>query len=70
MVTAKDETERRLLQKMDNMGFPGSVKTTVVWALRFEPEHTAHMESLLDKGATTREMVKAVQPILQRRVAK
>lgn len=70
MVTAKDETEKRLLQKMDNLGFPGSVKTTVVCALRYEPEQTPHMESLLDKGATTREMVKAVQPLINRYLEK
>lgn len=70
MVTAKDETERRLLQKMDNMGFPWSVKTTVVLSLRHEPEQTPNMESLLDKGATAREMVKAVQPLINRYLEK
>lgn len=70
MVTAKDETERRLLQKMDNLGFPGSVKTTVVCALRYEPEQTPHMEGLLDKGATARDMVKAVQPLINRYLEK
>lgn len=70
MVTAENETEKRLLMKMENSGFPGSVKTTVIWALRDEPDQTEQIEALLDSGATAREMVRAVQPILKIRLAR
>ncbi len=70
MVTAENETEKRLLAKMERSGFPGSVKTTVIWALRDEPDQTEKIEALLDSGATAREMVNSVQPIMKRTVAR
>ena len=41
-------------------------KETVFGTIQDEPEAAAELEDLLDKGATTREMVKAVQPIIRR----
>lgn len=66
MEFARKETERRMLKKMEERGFPGSVKATVFGTIQDEPEAAAELEELLDKGATTREMVKAVQPIIRR----
>ena len=68
MEFARTETERRMLKKMEERGFPGSVKATVFGTIQKEPEAAAELEELLDKGATTREMVKAVQPIMRRHI--
>ena len=62
---ARNETERRILKKMEKMGFPGSVKTTVFVTVQIAPESAMELEALLDNGATPREMAKAVQPIIK-----
>ena len=69
MKLARTETERRMLKKMEERGFPGSVRATVFTAMQCDPEKASNLEATLDEGATAREMVKAVQPILQRLVA-
>lgn len=69
-IPVRNKAEERVLRKMEERKFPGSVKMTVIGALWDEPEQVTQLEKLLDNGATAREMVKAVQPILQRRVAK
>ena len=59
-----NKTEQRILDTMVSRGFPGSVKTTVIWAIRKAEDSTEaakEVEELLAKGATTKEMVKAVQ---------
>lgn len=66
MKLARTETERRMLKKMEERGFLGSVKMTVIGTLWDEPEQVTQLEKLLDNGATAREMVKAVQPIIRR----
>ena len=59
-----NKTEERILKKMEGLGFPGSVKTTVIWATR-EAENSAEalkeVEALLDEKPTGREMTRAVQ---------
>ena len=69
MRLTRNETERRMLKKMEERGFPGSVRATVFTAMQYDPEEASNLEATLDEGATAREMVKAVQPILQRLVA-
>lgn len=69
-IPVRNKDEERVLRKMEERKFPGSVKMTVIGALWDEPEQVTQLEKILDNGATAREMVKAVQPILQRRVAK
>lgn len=70
MKLARTETERRMLKKMEERGFPGSVRATVFTAMQDDPGKAKDLEAILDNGATARDMVKAVQPILQWRVAK
>lgn len=65
-IPARNAAERRVLQKMEQRDFPGSVKMTVIGAIWDEPEQAGELESLLDGGATPKEMVKAVQPIIRR----
>ncbi|MDD5938989.1 MAG: hypothetical protein PUC36_08290 [Clostridiales bacterium] len=65
-IPVRNEAEQRVLQKMEQKGFPGSVKMTVIGALWDEPEQLTELEALLDNGATAREMVKSVQPIMRR----
>ena len=65
-IPVRNKDEERVLRKMEERGFPGSVKATVFGTIQDEPEAAAELEELLDKGATTREMVKAVQPIIRR----
>ena len=65
-IPVRNKDEERVLRKMEERGFPGSVKATVFGTIQKEPEAAAELEELLDKGATTREMVKAVQPIIRR----
>lgn len=63
-----NEEEKRILEKMKSRNFPDSVKTTVIWATRDakEPKTArAEVETLLDKQATAREMVRAVQPMIR-----
>ena len=70
MRLAQNEPERRMLQKMEEKGFPGSVRSTVLTAMQDAPEQADALEAALDSGATAREMVKAVQPILKMRIAR
>lgn len=59
-----------MLRKMEEKGFPGSVRSTVFTAMQDAPEQAAALEETLDSGATAREMVRAVQPILKIRLAR
>ena len=70
MPLAQNEQERRMLRKMEEKGFPGSVRSTVFTAMQDAPEQAAALEETLDSGATAREMVRAVQPILKIRLAR
>lgn len=65
-IPVRNKDEERVLRKMEERGFPGSVKMTVIGTLWDEPEQVTQLEKLLDNGATAREMVKAVQPIIRR----
>ncbi|MBQ9429420.1 MAG: hypothetical protein IJU41_07760 [Clostridia bacterium] len=68
LMETMSETEVRVLQKMEARNFPDSVITTVVIAIQESKrakEAAEEMEALLDKQATPREMVKAIQPIIR-----
>lgn len=65
-IPTRNEAELRVLRKMEQKGFPGSVKMTVIGSIWDEPEQLENLESLLDNGATPRDMVKVVQPIMRR----
>ena len=65
-IPVRNEAEQRVLQKMEQKCFPGSVKMTVIGAIWDEPEQLTELEELLDNGATAREMAKSVQPIMRR----
>ncbi len=64
-IPVRNKDEERVLRKMEERGFPGSVKMTVIGTLWDEPEQVTQLEKLLGNGATAREMVKAVQPIIR-----
>ena len=67
-IPVRNKDEERVLRKMEERRFPGSVKMTVIGTLWDEPEQVIQLEKLLDNGATAREMVKAVQPIMRRHI--
>ena len=69
-IPVRNKEEQRILQKMEQKGFPGSVKMTVIGAIWDEPEQLTELEKLLDNGATAREMGRAVQPIIRRALAR
>lgn len=65
---AWNAVEARMLEQMEELSFPGSVKTTVIWALRKaenRAEAESEIEALLEQKATPKELVKAVQPMLR-----
>ena len=69
-IPVRNKDEERVLWKMEERGFPGSVKMTVIGTLWDEPEQLPQLEELLDNGATARDMVKAVQPLINRHLEK
>lgn len=64
----RNKAEKRVLNAMERRGFPGSVRTTVIWATRRAEDSKAalaEVEKKLASGATAKEMVKFVQPMFQ-----
>ncbi len=67
-VEAWNAAEKKIINKMDALNFPESVKTTVIWATREAPDSAAaltEVDVLLDKKPTGKEMTRAVQPMLK-----
>ena len=64
---AWNQDEKRILEKMDELRYPESVKTTAVWATRKAQDSVAaieEVEALLDKRVIPKEVVRAVQKYL------
>lgn len=65
---ARNRAEERILAAMDEMAFPESVQTTVLWATRKAPDSAAavrEVEALLKQQPTGKEMTRAVQKYIR-----
>lgn len=58
---------QELLTRMQEKGYPVSVQSTAIGAIKFSKDKesaTARVEDFLRQNLTAREMVKALQPLL------